>query len=204
MLFRETPPYYSLSYFIAFVVPADMIGSICSFEYTPDELFARNHDIKFKYKQDPTRDCIKKGDCGFMLRVTAASGQHDDSFNIQLVIDPEFYPDDIHYHQETILAENIHLALDITEIKESNDDDHDELRLADLLKVILDTETDHKSWPVSWNSRPRRDGTNKYWCWGSHNFYKPSEGGRPVRDCFAGRWVWGSSAKITPVVYHSC
>ena len=173
-------------------------------EYTPDELFARNHDIKFKYKQDPTRDCIKKGDCGFMLRVTAASGQHDDSFNIQLVIDPDLYPDDIHFHQKSFSAENIHLALDITEINESSDEESDDLRLANLLKAILDTDANHENCPITWNSRPRRDGTKKYWCWGSHHFYKSGEGRKLVGDSFTGRWVWGSGAKIRPVVYYSC
>ena len=84
-------------------------------EYSPEELFAQNHDIKFKFKQASITKCSKEGDCGFILRVTAATGKNDDSFNIQLVIDPNLYPDDIHFHREFfLLVEHIHFTFEIT------------------------------------------------------------------------------------------
>ena len=108
-------------------------------EYTPDELFGRDHDIIFRLEKDPTKNCSKERECGFILRVTAASGKQDSSFNIELVIDPELYPDDVHYHEESsTLIENCHLSLDIT----SSADNY------------------YKDMPGTWNSKPCRDGTN--------------------------------------------
>ena len=58
---------------------ASMVSENCSnrilskSEYSPEELFARDHDIKFKFKQASVTNCSKEGDCGFILRVTAHS-----------------------------------------------------------------------------------------------------------------------------------
>ena len=146
-------------------------------EYTPDELFAKNHDIKFKLM--PDCNCNKPGDHGFILRVTAASGRRDDSFNIQLLTDPNFYPDDIHLHDDSFLEKNIHFTLDITvENKIHNDR------------------------PVSWLGKPLRDKTNKYWCWGTQYFYKWGQGKKPEGYTYLGGWYRGSNAKIRPVVYY--
>ena len=130
-----------------------------------------------------SHNCSKKGDCGFILRVTAASGKPDDSFNIQLVINPDLYPDEMHCHEGSLKAENMHLVLD-----------------------MYFPNNDNPSWTnisSTWKGKPRRDGTNRFWCWGEHRFYKKGEGSKPTDDPFSWAWLWGTTAKIRPVVYYS-
>ena len=116
-------------------------------EYTPDALFGRHHDIKFQFKQDRF-DCNREGDCGFILRVTAASGEQDDSFNIQLVTDPDLYPDDLHFHEETsAVIGDFHLVLDIF------------------------SDGYRKDIPITWYGKPCRYKNTQYWCWGVNIFY---------------------------------
>ena len=150
-------------------------------EYSPEELFARDHDIKFKFKQASITNCSKEGDCGFILQVTAATGKNDDSFNIQLVIDPNFYPDDVHFHRESLLlVEHIHFTFEIT----------------------LAGKT-YRSRSITWHGRPCLDTTEKYWYWGTHCFWKQGETTRSrSREDFL-KWVCnhGSTTKIRPVVY---
>ena len=157
-------------------------------EYTVDELFGRDHDIKFNFKKHPTKKCSKEGECGFILRVTAASGKQDSSFNIQLVIDPDLYPDDLHFHKESSSwIENCHFCLDITK-----SGGYDYI---------------YKDKPVTWNTRPCRDGTNKYWCWGVYWFfsepwlYSLGEGQSPPGYIHTWGRYYGSTARIRPVVY---
>ena len=120
-------------------------------EYTPEKLFARDHDIKFKYKQTSIRNCSKEGDCGFILRVTAATGKDDDSFNIQLVLDPNLYPDDIHFHREShMLADNLHFTIYVT-------------------NYIGNTVNAR---PVTWCGKPEESTYQLDWCWGAQHFYK--------------------------------
>ena len=166
---------------------ANMVSGTCfnripsKSEYSPEELFARNHDIKFKFKQASITKCSKDGDCGFILRVTAATGKNDDSFNIQLVIDPDLYPDDVHFHKESfLLVEHIHFTFEIT----------------------LNGKT-YRSKPITWHGRPCLDTTEKYWYWGTHCFWKlgettPSRSGGKLL-----KWAsfYGSTTKIRPVVY---
>ena len=147
-------------------------------EYTPEELFARNHDLKFKFGKGC--DCGKAGDSGLIMHVTAASGRQDDSFNIQLVTDPSLYPDDIHFHQDSQSAATVHLALDITD----------------------DEDTVWKNCPVTWYGRPCRDETDKYWSWGMHYFYAPDKGQKPTGCAYLGGWVWGVTAKIRPIMFY--
>ena len=117
-------------------------------KYTPNELFSIGHDIKFHFKQDKF-DCKKEGHCGFILRVTAASGEQDDSFNIQLVTDPDLYPDDLHFHEESSsVIGDFHLVLDL---------------LADSYY--------RKDTSITWYGKPCRDKTNKFWYWGVNMFY---------------------------------
>jgi hypothetical protein len=125
-------------------------------------------------------NCSKEGQCGFILRVTAASGKQDDSFNIQLVIDPDLYTEDVHFHEEiSSMIRKCHLSLDIT------DDD-----------CYI-----HKDLPVTWYGKPCRDGTNKYWCWGANRFYKRGEGQPPPGDQYKMDWCYRDTAKIRLVVY---
>jgi hypothetical protein len=161
-------------------------------EYSPQELFTRNHDVKFKMKTDLITNPCKQGDCGFILRVTAATGERDDSFNIQLVIESDIYPGDIHFHKESLSVENMHLTLDITEgrKKASCNDASDN---GGEMYINL---------PVTWQGKPHRDGSSKYWCWGSHHFYSEHEGLMPAEESFIGRWFWGSAARIRLVVYY--
>ena len=166
---------------------ASMVSENCSnrilskSKYSPEELFARDHDIKFKFKQASITNCSKEGDCGFILRVTAATGKIDDSFNIQLVVDPNLYPDDIHFHREShMLPDNIHFTLDIT----------------------LDGTT-YPSAPITWYGRPCQDITDKYWHWGSNCFWKLGETtlSRSRRHLLKKRIVYSSTAKIRPIVF---
>ena len=153
--------------------------------YSPNELFARNHDIKFKFKPDSVAGCNQPGDCGFILRVTAAAGKQGESFNLQLVIDTNLYPDDIHFHRESmLLADCIHVALDIT------DDDN----------VFW------SSRPVTWHGKPcvgQGGASAQRWSWGPRRFYKK---GKEVKSAetvggYKRSWYTGSNTKIRPVVY---
>ena len=149
--------------------------SVC--KYTPDELFSRDHQIKFKLKDKPDRNCSEAGDCGFILRVTAESGAAP--FNIQLVTDPTLYSADIHLHKEDPLVSpgSLHLALDVT------------------------NHNGNANRPVTWYGKPCRDGTNKYWCWGPYQFYKKGEGAAPAGYIYEQFLFYGSNVKIRPVVY---
>ena len=152
-------------------------------EYTPEDFFARNHDVKFKYKQDFITNCNKDGDCGFILRITAATGEHDDSFNIRLVIDPSLYPADIHFHRESLtLADKLHFTFDVTSTDEG--------------RVYV-------ARPVSWYGKPHLDGTGKYWCWGACRFYLKGEGTNPQGNNMNWMFTCGKAVKIRPVVYIS-
>ena len=166
---------------------ASMVSKNCSnripskYEYSSEELFARDHDIKFKFKQASITNCSKEGDCGFILRVTAATGKIDDSFDIQLVIDPNLYPDDIHYHREShMLADNIHFTLDITLVGKT-----------------------HPSAPITWHGRPCQDITDKYWHWGAHGFWKREDTTASKSRGDISKWAscYSSTAKIRPVVF---
>ena len=151
-------------------------------DYTPEELFARDHVIKFKYRQKSITNCSKEGDCGFVLQVTAATGRYDDSFNIQLVLDPNLYPDDIHFHREShMLADNLHFTFDVT----------------DSYNIY------YNACPVTWCGKPRRDATNKYWCWGTERFYKKGEGSAPPGYVYNWANINGDTAKIKPAVYYT-
>ena len=158
-------------------------------DYTPDELFGRNHDIKFKFEQGvDTNLCLKiQGDCGFILRVTPASFETrtslNNSFNIELLVDSKLYPDDIHFHKDGLTAENLHFALDI--------------HLADGMSYF--------NYPVTWCGKPLQDQSRTYWCWGKHRFFKGEDAERILhkKEIFhSWVWYWGSTARIRPVVFY--
>ena len=158
---------------------------IASFsEYTPDALFGKDQDIKFRFCQDRF-DCERVWDCGFILRVTAASREQDDSFNIQLVTDPDLYPDDFHFHEETSsLIGNFHLVLDI---------------FSEHYYRSMDT-------PIIWYGKPCRDKTNEFWYWGVNMFYNGINYKQfsPTGDVKYKRNVYFSSnSTIRLVVYFS-
>ena len=156
-------------------------------EYTPGELFARGHDIKFKYRQKSITKCSKEGDCGFILRVTPATGKDDDSFNLQLVTDPNLYPDDIHFHREShMLADNLHFTINVTISYNSS--------------FTCYTE---QACPLTWCGKPQLDGTNKYWCWGTERFYNKGEGSYPQGYVYSWAKYNGDTVKIRPVVYYT-
>ena len=157
-------------------------------DYNPNELFGRNHDIKFKFSQEADPNlCLKMGDCGFILRVTSASDKTrtslNNSFNIQLLVDSKLYPDDIHFHKDKLKAENLHFALDIH----------------------LAGGTSYFNYPVTWCGKPLQDLSHAYWCWGKHRFYKgeDAEKIRHEEEIFhSWVWYWGSTARIRPVVFY--
>ena len=151
-------------------------------DYTPDELFGRNHDMKFKY--EPKCDnslCIDKGDCGFILRGISEQCSIGSTIFFYLLIDPKLYPDDIHLHEHSVQAENLHLALDITN---------------SAGRTMLNV-------PVTWHGEPDKYETGKYWHWGPHSFYKEGEGFRnPFEEPIRNYEIWhGRTSKIRPVVF---
>ena len=133
---------------------------------------------------DPsTNNCNLLGHCGFILRVKAATGNNDDSFDIKLVTDQDVYDGDIHFHKNSLQPEYMHFTLDITITKEK--------RTGALTNV-----------PVSWHDRPRRDGTGKYWYWGNFKFYLEDEGVCPADDTYKVNLFMGSKLRIRPVVFY--
>ena len=150
-------------------------------EYTPEELFSVDHDILFKLTDPSTNNCNLPGHCGFILRVKAATGNNDDSFDIKLVTDQDVYDEDIHFHKNSLQPENMHFTLDII------DEDGDSLTNV----------------PVSWCGEPQRDGTGKYWCWGHIRFYNKDEGESPEDEIYRVINILGSNSRIRPVVYYS-
>jgi hypothetical protein len=160
--------------------------------YTPNELFSKDHDMKFKFKEESIMDCDKAGDCGFMLRVKGGSGKQDDSFDIKLVTDPTLYPDDIHFHDESLsLVDAIHFTLDVIENDGPNKDPKIPTVPWDSLKV-------------TWYGKPHRDATNKYWSWGAHRFYKKGMGRLHTGDRYKRCQYFGDprAIKIRPAVYY--
>ena len=160
--------------------------------YTPEEMFGKDHDIKFNFRDESITKCTEEGNCGFILRVKAESSKHDDTFNIQLVTDPKLYPKDIHFHDESLaLIDAIHFTLDVIE----NDGPH---KNSSLSTVPWD------SLKVSWFGAPRRDATNKYWSWGSHRFHKKGSGRLNVGDRYKRIQYFGDPRAITirPAVYY--
>ena len=151
-------------------------------QYTPEELFSVDHDIKFKLSDPSTNNCNLPGHCGFILRVKAATGNNDDSFDIKLVTDQDVYDGDIHFHKNSLQPENMHFTLDIK----------NEKRSGALINV-----------PVSWCGKPQRDGTGKYWCWGRYLFYKRGEGKSPADNIHRVFTFSASNSRIRPVVYYS-
>ena len=151
-------------------------------QYTPEELFSVDHDIKFKLTDPSTKNCNLPGHCGFILRVKAATGNNDDSFDIKLVTDQNIYDEDIHFHENSLQLENIHFTLDITYV-------------GGKTKSLINL-------PVSWCGKPQRDGTGKHWCWGHNSFYKKDEGESPADNIHRVLNVLGSNSRIRPVVYY--
>ena len=149
-------------------------------DYTPDQLFGRNHNIKFKYELKCDNSlCIDKGDCGFILRGISEQCSIGSTIFFYLLIDPKLYPDDIHLHEHSVQAENLHFALDIT-----NSDGRTMLNV-----------------PVTWQYVPSRENTGKYWRWGHHCFCNKGEGHRHLYAYFSHNTLYGSSCKIRPVVF---
>ena len=161
-------------------------------DYTPDEFFNRNHDIKFKFDQNWNSNlCLRPGECGVILSVTGVSSLNvpDNSFNIQLVNDPKLYPDDIHLHEDRFnyKPENLHFAIDVIDIYGHY----------------------YFNFPVTWYNKPFKDKSKTHWCWGAHRFYKLQDLDKSEdnfvefeEENYAWVWYWGSTARIRPVLFH--
>lgn len=159
-------------------------------EYSPEELFARSHEIPFNFKHKSKQNCRKVGECGFIIAVKAATGANDSSFNMDLVIEPSFYGVKTHFHRETLLlAEKIYFTLDIT---------------------TKNSAGEVSTWPdcpVTWSERPRavQYKRSTHWHWGKHFFWKQGTHELFLKGGLAPKFkeytCYGSSAKIRPVVY---
>jgi hypothetical protein len=145
-------------------------------DYSPEEFFGRDNDVKFYFKHPTSEKCQDREKCGFILRVTGMVGKINDVFNIQVVLDSKSYPSDIHFFNECINAENMHVALAI--------------------------DGDMMDYPISWSGKPCLDVTNKYYMWGQHRFYNRGEGSDPDEDDHLNVWRHGSDARLRLVVYH--
>ena len=149
--------------------------------YTPEKLFGRNHDIKFKFQQKSVTNCEKRGECGFILRVETASGEQDDSFNVKFLAHPCLYTEEIHFHGESMsLYDDLHFAFECHT---------DEGPIAT-----------GQSWPLTWCDRPHKDKASGDWLWGSYRFGKGKNNRMSKRKsmiCFP------SSIKILPVLYYT-
>ena len=65
---------------------------------------------KFYWKH-PNITCSNSKQCGFIINMTPISGGKLDSFDIGLSTEASDYPDDIHFHPETMTAQKMHLIL---------------------------------------------------------------------------------------------
>ena len=161
-------------------------------EYIAAELFARDHDIKFRFQAPGSvQNCSSDGHCGFILRVTTSANAGTSTFNIQLITDPSLYPEDIHFHTESLLTnKNIHLVIDIT--------------TSENLKKYAR--------PITWYDKPWR-GTSRLWRWGAHYFLSKnhfsevtspasSSSVAPPKLAHAVIGRHGSHAKIRPVIFY--
>jgi hypothetical protein len=134
-------------------------------DYSPEEFFGQDNDVKFYFEHPNTVKCQEAEKCGFILRVTGMFGNVDDTFDIQVVIDPEYYQGDIYFHNECINVANMHVALQIDKY------------------AFLD-------FPISWSGRPSRDNSDRYYMWGQHKFVKKEEEILPKGDDNSYSWFF--------------
>ena len=155
-------------------------------EYTPDELFSVDHYIELMKPTSSYNVGMPEG-LTFTLRIEAASGANDDSFDIKLITDlmalfkEECLSPKQMFNAYPIFVESIHFTLDITK--------EDGTRVLNV--------------PVSWCDKPHRDRSGKYWCWGPHCFYNEGQGQQPANKYETWFNYWGSQARIRPVVYYN-
>ena len=148
-------------------------------KYTPDELFSRNHDIKFRFKEVSCINCDKTRDSGFIFHVTAES--EDTPFNMKLITKPDLYPNSRDFPRDFTLTSptNLHVAMEIV------------------------NHNGNGNRSVTWYGRPCRDRTGKFWCWGPYRFCKKGQGVSPTGDLYKQCVYYGSEVKIRLVVYIS-
>ena len=146
-------------------------------DYSPREFFQQDKDVKFYFKHPNKEKCDDGEKCGFILRVTGLFENVDDSFDIQVVIDPKSYPSDIRFHDQCINVANMHIALQIDKYK-------------------------NYDFPISWSGKPSRDGSKKHFMWGQHLFFSDNEGTIPENSDYRYFWQHASNVRIRLVVYH--
>ena len=156
-------------------------------DYSPQEFFQQDNDLKFYFKHPNTEKCQDRETCGFLIRVTGLFQKCgflvrimglfkdvDDSFDIKVVIDPKSYPSDIHFNKQCTKVENMHLALRINNT--------------------------NRDFPVTWSGKPCKDGSDKYYVWGQHRFCNQGEDSYVQSDFQLG-YYHGSDARIRPIIY---
>ena len=142
-------------------------------DYSPQEFFQQDNDLKFYFKHPNTEKCQYGEKCGFIIRSTALFENVDDSFDLQFVIDPKSYPNDIHFNSHCVDVANMHIAL--------SDNTFD--------------------YPISWSGKPSRDGSNKHFIWGQHLFFSKKQGNTLTNCDHSWFWWHGSNTRIRLVVY---
>ena len=162
---------------------------LCSIsEYSPSEFFLKDHDIIFDVKEQSSSNCCDRiGSCGFILRVTSLkdennfltnskNDQGENLFNIQLIVNPELYPSDLHFHGELFSAASMHFVMNVNGKGDC---------------------------PVTWYNKPNQDTTNNHLNWGVNWFWSKNAGISPrEEDAYHWRYFFGKEARIRPVVYY--
>ena len=100
---------------------------------------------KLSFQFPNPESCSLAGKCGVVLKVTPATVEHPENFNIALSADKEDYSADLHFHPERIDCNNFHLALQQT-------------TLYGTVEYL----------PLSWSGKPQLDSSGTYWKWGTH------------------------------------
>ena len=146
-------------------------------EYSPEDFFQQDKDVKFFFNHPNSDKCDDGENCGFILRVTGLLDDVDDSFDLKVVIDPESYPNDIHFHDQCINVVNMHVTLQIDRYKNSD-------------------------FPISWAGKPYRDGSKKHFIWGPHQLFSDEEGDLVADGDFESFFTYASNVRMRLVVYH--
>ena len=148
-------------------------------DYDWKELLLKENDIEFHISQSDLNPiegpCAERGECGFIVHIKPSTEENSSSFNIELLQDPEAYPDHIHFHEDIICSKNMHFVLEMT--------------FSGKKRIF----------PVSWYGKPSPNVNASLWKWGAIYFMDKGETplGFPDEN-IEWRWGLGRNAKITP------
>ena len=103
----------------------DVISQLCrhndkdlfylpSTETTFNKLITTKNFYKFKFHHPLATQCTDAdvSECGFVLKVTPLTAEDPNSFNIELLVDNNTYPPDIHCHPELVNVDVMHVVVE--------------------------------------------------------------------------------------------